>query len=134
MTEPLAASASGVAVLVVDDDRDLRETVCELLEQECFATAAAENGQEALAYLRGSPHPSVILLDLSMPVMDGITFREVQRQDPAIAQIPVIVFSAAASVPDKVRHLQVNAVLKKPVKLAQLLEHVAKFCEPVAGD
>ena len=115
-------------VLVVDDDRELRETVHEILEDEGFAVATATNGEEALAYLRSSPTPHVILLDLSMPVMDGITFREEQQKDPSIAAIPVVVFSAASSVAEKVRGLNVSAVLRKPLKIEQLVGAVRQFC------
>ena len=115
-------------VLVVDDDHELRETVHTVLEDEGFAVATATNGEEALAYLRSSPTPHVILLDLSMPVMDGITFREEQQKDPSIASIPVVVFSASSSVAEKVRHLNVNAVLRKPVKIDQLVGAVRQFC------
>ncbi|MDQ3364532.1 MAG: response regulator [Myxococcota bacterium] len=120
-----------VSVLVVDDDRELRETVHEVLEFEGFVVATATNGVEALAYLRAAPRsPHVILLDLSMPVMDGMTFREEQRKDPALAAIPVIVFSAAGTLADKVRAMHVDAVLKKPLRLDQLLDAVGKFCKP----
>ncbi len=117
-------------VLVVDDDRDLRETLRELLEDEGFATATATNGEEALEYLRspGTTAPGVILLDLSMPVMDGATFRRVQRDDPALASIPVIVFSASSTLFEHVRELHVDAVLKKPVKLDELIDSVERFC------
>jgi CheY-like chemotaxis protein len=117
-------------VLVVDDDDDLRETICDVLADEGILFASAANGEEALAYLRSSPSPSMILLDLTMPVMDGITFREIQRADPVLAGIPVVVFSAAASVAEKVRELGVDLVLKKPLKLDQLLAVVARYCGP----
>src|SRR5690606_32095531 len=100
-------------VLVVDDDRELRETVRDILEGEGFTTATAADGEEALAYLRAAAAPDLILLDLSMPIMDGVTFREEQRKDPSLATIPVVVFSAAASVADRVRDLEVDGVLKK---------------------
>jgi CheY-like chemotaxis protein len=128
-----ASAPRGACVLVVDDDRELRETLCDLLEAEGFTTATATNGAEALAYLRSAAAPRLILLDLSMPVMDGVTFREEQRRDPAIAAIPVIVFSAAASVADRVRDLEVHGVLKKPVKLSQLINVVSQYCERATG-
>ena len=118
------------SVLVVDDDDDLRETICDVLSDEGIEFASAANGEEALAYLRSAPLPSMILLDLSMPVMDGVTFREIQRADPALAGIPVVVFSAAASVAEKVRDLGVDMVLKKPLKLDQLLAIVENYCGP----
>jgi CheY-like chemotaxis protein len=122
-------SASAVDVLVVDDDHDLRETVRDVLELEGRNVATAGNGEEALAYLRSSaPAPRMILLDLSMPVMDGATFRREQRVDPALSAIPVVAFSAAASLADKVRDLDFAAVLKKPLQIQTLLATVRQFC------
>ena len=115
-------------MLVVDDDRDLRETLRDVLVLAGFTVRTACNGEEALVVLRENARPDVILLDLSMPVMDGATFRHEQRKDPAISSIPVIVFSATASLSDKARGLDAQAVLKKPLKLDQLLSTLGKFC------
>lgn len=125
-----ATGSPARCVLVVDDDRELRETVRDILEGEGFTTATAADGEEALAYLRAAAAPDLILLDLSMPIMDGVTFREEQRKDPSLATIPVVVFSAAASVADRVRDLEVDGVLKKPIKLDQLIGTVVRFCGP----
>lgn len=116
-----------MSILVVDDDNELRETVRDLLADEGYTTAGAANGEEALAYLRTEARPSLILLDLSMPVMDGIAFRQAQRADATLSSIPVVIFSAAAQVAEKVRDLGVAAVLAKPIKLEQLLGTISKF-------
>ena len=113
-----------VSVLVIDDDEDLRETVCAVLEDAGFATASAGDGEQGLAYLRTYPPPDVILLDLSMPIMDGRAFRETQRADPALSTIPVLVFSAAASLDEKVKGLDVSGVIKKPIAIRELVEIV----------
>jgi CheY-like chemotaxis protein len=122
MSEPV------IDVLVVDDDHDLRETVRDVLELDGRQVATASNGEEALAYLRAGPAPRMILLDLSMPVMDGATFRLEQRADPVLSSIPVVVFSAAASLADKVRDLDFDGVLKKPLEIETLLATVRRFC------
>jgi CheY-like chemotaxis protein len=83
-------------VLVVDDDPDLCEMMAHLLTGEGFATEVASNGQDALDKAHANP-PQVILLDMMMPVMDGWTFLAHQRNDAALAVIPVIVLSAGAS-------------------------------------
>ena len=62
-------------ILIVDDDKDVRIALAELLEGEGYTVAGAHNGQEALQLMRGGLHPAVILLDLMMPVMDGWDFR-----------------------------------------------------------
>jgi CheY-like chemotaxis protein len=115
-------------ILVVDDDHDLRETVRDILELEGWTVATASNGEEALAYLHTHDPPQMILLDLSMPIMDGATFRLEQRQDPAIAPVPTVAFSAAAQIADKVRDLDFTAVLRKPLKMDALLDTVRSFC------
>src|SRR5438128_624872 len=84
-------------VLVVDDDPNLVRLMSKFLKLEGFAPVAAANGQEALTYLRGGGDASVILLDMRMPVMDGWAFRREQRQDPVIANIPIVILSGVES-------------------------------------
>src|SRR5512136_1149583 len=80
-------------VLVVEDDRDMREALVEVLRLESYLVDAAGDGSQALELARRR-HPDVILLDLMMPVMSGWEFRATQLQDERIAAIPVIVMSA----------------------------------------
>src|SRR5438552_202636 len=81
-------------VLVVEDDADIRESLGTILEEEGYGVVTTRNGREALSYLRsGRPRPSLILLDLLMPVMSGAEFRAEQERDPALADIPVVVLS-----------------------------------------
>jgi CheY-like chemotaxis protein len=70
-------------ILIVDDDADSRELLSELLAKEGYAVVCAENGRDALDYLSRSI-PSLIILDLMMPIMSGWEFRERQRADPQI--------------------------------------------------
>jgi CheY-like chemotaxis protein len=121
-------AAADCAVLIVDDDRDIRETLEEILGYEGYTVATAKNGVEALEKAR-AVRPSVILLDLFMPVMDGAEFRRRQRADPAIGDIPVVVVSAAANIEDRVRGLDVDARLEKPLRIEQLFEVVARYCK-----
>src|SRR5579862_4602951 len=65
-------------ILIVDDDPDIRDSLKEVLEDEGYEVNGVANGREALDYLRKSPRPCVILLDLMMPVMDGWQFRREQ--------------------------------------------------------
>jgi CheY-like chemotaxis protein len=123
-------TAPAACVLVVDDDRDIRETVQEVLEMQGYSVATAPDGIEALEYLRRTSPPEVILLDLSMPVMDGAAFRAQQLADPGLAAIPVIAFSATATISEKIRDLGVAAYLRKPVQLQDLVAAVRRFCAP----
>src|SRR5437762_11749160 len=83
-------------VLAVEDDFDLRDALVPILEYEGHRVVSAANGQEALERLQTMPPPSLILLDLMMPVMDGEEFRARQLRDPTLASIPVVVVSAHA--------------------------------------
>jgi CheY-like chemotaxis protein len=81
-------------VLVVDDDRTVRESLSGLLDMEGYSVLAAENGQTALDILKkGVYSPCLILLDLAMPIMDGPGFLKLRAKDPMLRQIPVVVVS-----------------------------------------
>jgi CheY-like chemotaxis protein len=114
-------------VLVVDDDRDIRETLQELLEDEGYPAMGAKNGADALARMH-ERRPSLVVLDLFMPVMDGAEFRRRQLEDPALADVPVLVVSAAAGLDERVEAMRPDGYLEKPIRLERLLELVARFC------
>jgi CheY-like chemotaxis protein len=111
------------AVLVVDDDRDIREALAELLEDAGYRSAIAENGAQALAWLRAHPgETGVVLLDLMMPVMDGLTFLDHRAQDDQLAAIPVVVFTAnAVKVSEVLASGRVVECLQKPLSWDRLV-------------
>jgi CheY-like chemotaxis protein len=110
-------------VLVVEDDRDLRDSLLEVLEEAGYSSIGAEDGLRALAVLQtDAQRPDLILLDLQMPNMDGPSFRAEQLRLPALARIPVVVVTADANAMQQARTLGARAVLRKPLKLPQLLE------------
>jgi two-component system, OmpR family, response regulator CpxR len=116
-------------VLVVEDDRDVREAIIEVLVDGDYNPLHAANGVEALELLRTvSPAPCVILLDMMMPTMDGSAFRAAQQENPAVRDIPVVVLSAHADARTAAAELGAAAYLKKPVTLDALLATVARFC------
>ena len=96
---------NGRRILVVEDDRDIRESLQDLLEVEGYAVTTAENGRDALEQLQRMDAPSVILLDLMMPVMSGDEFLRELRKDGALASIPVLVVSAWTDEANKVLDL-----------------------------
>jgi len=121
---------SGPRILVVDDDLAIRQTMAELLEDEGYEVACAANGADALAQLAAAAAPSVILLDLTMPVMDGWTFRTAQRSDPRLARIPTVVLSASHGAdPRSVAVLAPDAFLAKPFDLDRLFATVRALCD-----
>jgi CheY-like chemotaxis protein len=112
------------AVLIVEDDPDLRGMMDQLLHLEGFAPITAINGLDALRLLKTGLRVDVILLDLMLPVMDGWAFRRAQRLDPAIADIPVIVLTAAAN--SRQHELAAAAVFTKPLPFEAVLAAVQK--------
>ena len=110
-------------VLLVEDDRDIREAVAAVLEAEGYTVLTAENGKQALEALeRGQP--CVVLLDLMMPVMNGWDFMEEVKKSRRLADLPVVVVSAYSER----RAEGVKRVLKKPLDVNQLLAAVADYC------
>jgi CheY-like chemotaxis protein len=124
---PAGGSSVPPTVLVVDDDRDLTRLMSKFLRLEGFDAAEAGNGQEALTYLRGGGDASVILLDLRMPVMDGWAFRREQREDPALAAIPVVVLTGVEA--DHLNDLGAAAAFYKPVSFPDVVGAVRRLCE-----
>ena len=116
------------SLLVVEDDGDIRDTLVEVLTDAGYTVAAAENGKVALEALRsGAPLPALVFLDLMMPVMDGITFCDLKRQDPMLAGIPVVVMSADPHAKDKLGDA-VDGYLRKPMTLDAVLTVAAQYC------
>jgi CheY-like chemotaxis protein len=114
-------------ILVVDDDLDIRREVSEILREEGVEVTTARHGSEALHVLRGSVPPSVILLDLMMPGTDGWQFRRAQLADPALAGVPVVVFSSFSNGPRNVADLRVSGFITKPFTIGQLLTALKKY-------
>jgi len=116
-------------ILIIEDETDLRDTLCDLLELEGFEVVSAANGHEGLAVLERGDPPCLILLDLMMPVMNGWEFLEALRQRPALRppDLPIAVVSAAADL-SEVGERYGCTVLKKPVRIDQLLALAQTHC------
>ena len=109
----------GEIILVVEDDPLLRGAMKMVLEWEGYRARCAANGQEALNLLLDGKKPSLILLDMRMPVLGGQQFRERQKACPEISDIPVVVISGEdAAALDAAGHV------RKPFQPADLLEQV----------
>lgn len=105
-------------VLVVDDDHEVREALRDVLDDAGYAVTTAANGAEALCQLERSSAPDVIILDLTMPVMDGYEFLSRRERDPALRAIPVVVVSAV--VESQVLGGNGVQMLRKPIDLDTL--------------
>ena len=115
-------NASAEPVLLVDDDAGVRRTLAKFLGRDGISVVEADNGQQALTYLKDGGRACVIVLDLRMPVMDGFEFRAEQRREPAFANLPVIVLSGADT--DRFDELEAAATFEKPASFASLAECV----------
>jgi CheY-like chemotaxis protein len=111
-------------VLVVDDDQELREILGVLLGTEGYETVGCRDGVDAWTKLHEGPAPSLILLDLMMPRMDGRRFRELQAAEPALARIPTVLMTASRNVDG----IAANAVIFKPLEFEELLSLVKYHC------
>ncbi len=116
-------------VLVVEDDPELLLSLSEVLESEGYCVTCARHGLEALGRLRGGNRPSVILLDLMMPIMNGWQFRYEQRQDSDLAKIPVVVVSAKSDSQQHALWLEADGYISKPIDLNVLLNTLSHYCD-----
>jgi len=116
-------------VLVVEDDADTRETLGFVIRKEGHRVVCLRNGQEALDYLRRSPPPNLVLLDLTMPIMSGWQFLEERRNDPRLASVPVVVLSVAAGQDVLALPGEVDLLLQKPASLHSVLAVVEGYCD-----
>ncbi len=117
--------ASERLVLVVDDDPDILQTLGLCLSSEGYRVLMAANGKEALDILE-SEHPSVILLDLMMPVMDGWQF-VAELEHRGRRDVPLLILSADRSVQGHARQLRASGHLAKPFDLEELLGKVQQL-------
>ena len=125
-------------VLVVEDERPIRDIMVETLREAGFRVEQVGNGAEALAHMRRQP-PDVIVLDLMMPVMDGAGFTTLLRLNPSYADVPIVVVSATYDAPDAASRLGAIACIRKPFLLEDLVDAVkaaldSRPAAAVAGD
>ena len=111
-------------VLVVEDDRELREMMRDALEFNGYAVVTAGNGVDALAKLAAIESPCLVILDLLMPQMNGWDFFEQMRQHTDFASVPVVVHTSAPSRAPA----GAARVLQKPVVFERLLSVVREYC------
>jgi len=119
-------AAKRCLVAIIEDDSEFRNMLRELLEEEQYRVVALANGAEALETLRGDTVPNVILLDVSMPVMDGFDFLRFRNDDPQLAQVPVVLVTNAK--PHERPTIGVNDVVRKPIDIDEILFAIKRYC------
>ena len=120
------------ALLIVEDDDDIRTDLVEILARNGYRAAPVADGAEALAYLKTHPPPRLILLDLMMPVMDGWEVMRALVANAALAYVPVIVLSGAGSLMQEVQLPGAVACIGKPFKVGALLDAIERYALPAA--
>jgi len=119
----------GLKVLVVDDDMINRMLLKTLLKKnpKVSEIAEAENGSDALNILKKDSSFDLILLDIMMPIVDGIEFLKIFRADMGTAHIPVIVLSTDDTRKTEVYDNGANDFIRKPVKEEALFEKIDQW-------
>lgn len=115
-------------LFVVEDDPVVRSGLRMLLEMEGYQVHCASNGQEALHLLKVCrKSPCMILLDLMMPVMDGLEFRRRQLQDPEVSDVPVVIITGK-EIPGDIEELRPLKVIRKPFPPNEILSLLEEHC------
>jgi CheY-like chemotaxis protein len=116
------------SILIVEDDHDTRVALRELLEEVGYEVLSAADGRSGIEIL-ARQKPTMVLLDLMMPVMDGWQFLRAKAEDPELASVPVIVMSASGRRADPVP----GAYIEKPICMDRLLPLANRFCAESAS-
>lgn len=112
-------------ILIADDDAKHQKLLTDVLQAEGHATLTAENGERAIELAR-SAKPGLILMDIQMPVIDGLSAIKVLKSDPDTQLIPVIAITALAMRDDRKRMLAASfdGYLSKPISIKELRAEV----------
>ena len=118
-------------IFVVEDQKELRESICEELDRSGFNTIGASHGEKALALLhRSGSRPALMLLDLLLPHKDGWEVVASMKADAKLRNVPIIVMSAVPPQSTSLQAQGVAATLPKPFTMEELLFVVTRFIKP----
>lgn len=131
---PQESAPPGVAteprrLLLIEDDFALRAHLAELLMQEGYYVGCAADGEEAIRRLQREPLPAAILLDIMLPRVTGVAFREAQMRTAGLRSIPTIAVTSVKDI-DHLQTLGFAAVLRKPIDFDALTRTLARVCPP----
>jgi CheY-like chemotaxis protein len=114
-------------ILVVEDDADLLQMIKTML-QSVGEITLARDGQEALDLLKNGFRPDVIVTDLMMPRVDGLTLAKTLKNDPSVGSIPLVMLTAKSGPMDMITGINAGArhYVTKPFKAADLIDKVKK--------
>jgi DNA-binding response OmpR family regulator len=118
---------NGGRILIIEDELNLRQNLCELLELHGYTVAVAGDGENGLIGL-STFHPDVVICDIKMPKMDGYELLETMRLYPHMKNLPFIFLSAKTEEKDIIEGLRrgANKYLTKPMKKQLLIETIQR--------
>ena len=124
-------SDSSKTVLLVEDNEDNRTVYRTILEHFGYEVIEARNGEDGVRMAR-EDHPDLILMDISIPLIDGWEATKILKGDPATSDIPIIALTAHALATDRAKAQEVgcDGYLAKPVEPRVVLEEVRRFLGP----
>jgi len=120
------------AVVVIERDALIRETLIDVLREEGYGVHGAEDMRQAFAILEDLPHPCLILADLLSTGMDGADFLQLRRHDAVLVQVPVAIMSSVDVDPGAgaaLRERGADAYIRKPFDIDQFLHTVRQYCD-----
>jgi CheY-like chemotaxis protein len=120
-------SRAEALIMVVDDDQDFNDAISALLRAHHFEVLSFSNGADALSALRTRADVRAIVLDVTMPIMNGASFRGEQLADPVLASIPLVLVTARSDWGPIATALQPAACLRKPIQADDLLSVLEQF-------
>ena len=124
--DPKLTMGKGKTILVVDDDPGSVELLKGILEKVEFEVASAKDGQEALTKL-GITKPSLMIVDVLMPGMDGFAFFKELKKNKETEGIPVLIHTIRKNMEDSFMAMGANGFLSKPVDTGNLFEMISKL-------
>lgn len=116
-------------ILVVDDDEDIRDVIGMALRVRGYRVETAADGAEAMQLLENGMRPSLILLDVMMPNMDGAAVLAAVRNSVELRDIPIVLLSGDTKIAERASQLHSNGYMVKPIdvgRLATAVEHFAR--------
>jgi CheY-like chemotaxis protein len=116
-------------VLIAEDNAEVREVLEEIIRAEGAEVAAVSNGAEAWERVRQAPYPCLVLLDLKMPVLDGVGFLNMRNADPETARIPVIMLTGSIELEGREKELNIQGYVRKPFDPEALSRMVREYCD-----
>ncbi len=131
-TERTSTCGALISILVADDDARHRKLLTDVLQAAGYAVIAVENGAEAIEQAR-SAKPSLILMDIEMPVLDGLSAVKILKSDPETRSIHVLAITALAMRDDRARMLEAgfDGYMSKPIDIKELRAEVKRHLRGV---